>query len=276
MNALVYVVVLNWNGWRDTIECLASLQRIQCPNFEILAVDNGSTDESVLRIRTALPDIELVETGVNLGFGGGCNVGIRLALNRGADYVWLINSDATVDPGALMAMVSCAASDPSCAAVGSVIYEADQPGQIQVWGGGNVNVWLGRSHHRTTAGTLDFVSGASVLLRGAALRDVGCFDESLFFMYWEDTDLSFRLRRAGWRLAVADESRVWHKQGASLGKRNPLLDEYFARSGVRFLRRYAPIPSLSISVMLGLRLTKRLLLGDFRRAKAVLKGARSA
>lgn len=268
----VDVVVLNWNGWQDTIACLDSLQRQDYPHFNVLVVDNGSTDGSVEKVRQAMPALELLQTGANLGFGGGCNAGIKLALARGADYVWLINSDATVDPGALSALVRKAEENPALGAVGSVLYEADQHDRIQLWGGGTVNLWRGQSHHRRSPGPLDFISGASVLLRRTALEEVGLFDQATFFMYWEDTDLAFRLRHAGWQLAVANDSRVWHKQSASLGQRSPLLDEYFTRSGVRFLRRYAPIPFLSLSLMLGMMLAKRLVIGDFRRARAVLKG----
>lgn len=268
----VDVVVLNWNGWQDTIACLASLQRQDYPNFNLLVVDNGSTDGSVDQIKKAMPAVELLQTGANLGFGGGCNAGMRLALARGADYIWLINSDATVDPNALSALVRVAEQTPVLGAVGSVLYEADQHDRVQLWGGGAVNLWLGRSQHRISPGSLDFISGASVLLRRTALEEVGLFDQTNFFMYWEDTDLGFRLRKAGWLLAVADDSRVWHKQSASVGKRSPLLDEYFTQSAVRFLRRYAPIPFVSISLMLGMMLAKRTVMGEISRVRAVLKG----
>jgi GT2 family glycosyltransferase len=268
----VDVVVLNWNGWQDTVACLASLQRQDYPNFNLLVVDNGSTDGSVFQINKAMPSVELLQTGANLGFGGGCNVGIQHALACGAEYVWLINSDATVDPGALSALVRVAENNPTLGSVGSVLFEADSVDQIQLWGGGSANLWLGRSHHRTCPAPLDFISGASVLLRRIALEEVGLFDQTNFFMYWEDTDLGFRLRKAGWQLAVAEDSRVWHKQSASLGKRSPLLDEYFTRSGVRFLRRYAPIPFISISLMLAMMLIKRMFMGEISRTRAVLKG----
>jgi GT2 family glycosyltransferase len=268
----VDAVVLNWNGWQDTIACLASLQRQDYPHFNLLVVDNGSTDGSVDQIKKAMPALELLQTGANLGFGGGCNAGIKLALARGADYVWLINSDATVDSGALSALVRVAEKNPALGAVGSVLLEADQHDRIQLWGGGTVNLWLGRSQHRISPGPLDFISGASVLLRRTALENVGLFDQATFFMYWEDTDLGFRLRQAGWQLAVADDSRVWHKQSASLGKRSPALDEYFTQSAVRFFRRHAPIPFVSISLLLGMMLAKRTVMGEFSRARAVLKG----
>ena len=128
------------------------------------------------------------------------------------------------------------------------------------------------SRHQLVSASLDFISGASLLLRRTALEEVGLFDQKTFFMYWEDTDIHFRLRKAGWQLAVADDSRLWHKQSASLEKQSPLLDEYFVQSGVRFLRRHAPFPSIPISLMLARMLVKRVVTGQFKRTKAVLKG----
>jgi len=272
----VTVVVLNWNRWPDTVACLASLQHQDYPNFNVLVVDNDSSDDSVKQIKAAMPGVELLQSGANLGFGGGCNVGIKRALAQGSDYVWLINSDSTADAHALSALVDVAEQNHALGAVGSVLFEVDAPQQMQLWGGGNVRLCCGQSRHRTSPGPLDFISGASMLLRRTALEAVGLFDQTAFFMYWEDTDLGFRLRKGGWKLAVAENSRVWHKQSASLGRGNPLLNEYFTRSGVRFLRRYAPVPFISISLMLGMMLTKRLLTGDWRRAQAVVKGFQDA
>lgn len=272
----VAIVVLNWNGWQDTLACVASLQALNYGDFEILVVDNGSTDDSVVQITREFPAVALLQTGANLGFGGGCNVGIRYALAKGVDYVWLVNSDATVDPQALKALVRVAEQNPALGSVGSVLFEADQPGQVQLWGGGRVNLWLGRSNHCVVPGPINFISGASVLLRRAALEQVGVFDDASFFMYWEDTDLGFRLRQAGWKLAVANDSRIWHKQSASLGLGNPLLDEYATRSCVRFLRRHAPIPSVSVALMLVRMVLKRILIGRPDRLVAVLHGYRSA
>lgn len=273
----VAIVVLNWNGWQDTVTCVASLLALDYANFCIVLVDNGSTDGSVQEFQRALPDVELLQTGVNLGFGGGCNVGMRHALAGGAEYIWLINSDAVVDPGALSALVRLAQENLVLGAVGSVLFDVDAEARVQLWGGGRVGLWLGRSvHSRSPDAKLDFVSGASLLLRRSALEQVGLFDESRFFMYWEDTDLGFRLRNAGWTLGVAADSRIWHKQSASLGFGNPLLDEYATRSCVRFLRLHAPIPFVSIGLMLLRMLLKRLLIGRPDRLQAVLRGYRSA
>ena len=268
----VAVVVLNWNGWRDTQICISSLQNLNYPNFDLIVVDNGSTDGSQGHIEARFPAIKVLQTGANLGFGGGCNAGIRQALEQGADYVWLINSDATVDVNALTELVRVTEEQALVGAVGSVLYEADEPEQIQLWGGGKVQLWTGFSLHQRSSAQLDFVSGASMLLRREALVQVGLFDEKSFFMYWEDSDLGFRLRQAGWQLAVAEKSRVWHKLSASLGKGSRLLDAYFTQSGVRFLRRYSPAPAVSIFMMVARMLIKRVLTGQLGRAKSVLDG----
>jgi GT2 family glycosyltransferase len=272
----VGVVVLNWNGWRDTIACVESVLRQDYADFRVLVVDNGSTDGSQEHLEAALPGVEVLQTGANLGFGGGCNVGIRQALAAGAEYVWLVNSDATVDPVALTAMVCVAEQNHALGAVGSVLFEAGTVERVQLWGGGRINLWLGRSNHCLSPGPIDFVSGASMLLRRNALDDVGLFDEALFFMYWEDTDMGFRLRQAGWQLAVAADSRVWHKQSASLGLGSPVLDAYATRSCVRFLRRHAPVPKLSVALMLVRMLAKRVLVGRPDRLGAVWRAYRSA
>jgi GT2 family glycosyltransferase len=272
----VTVVVLNWNGWQDTIDCVASLRSMTGIEFHILVIDNGSTDGSVAHIEAALPGTEILQTGANLGFGGGCNVGIRHALAAGAEYVWLVNSDATVAPGALTAMVRVADHNPALGVVGSVLFDGGTVYRVQLWGGGRINLWLGRSIHSMCAGPIDFISGASMLLRRAALEDVGVFDEASFFMYWEDTDLGFRMREAGWQLAVAADSHIWHKESASLGLGSPVLDAYATRSCVRFLRRYAPMPKISIALMLVRMLIKRVLVGRPDRFLAVWRAYRAA
>jgi GT2 family glycosyltransferase len=272
---IVSIILLNWHGWRDTIACLDSLSRLDYPNYHIVVVDNGSTDDSVARIRAAHPEILLIETSRNLGFSGGCNVGIRHALETGAEYVWLLNNDTTVDPQALQAMVQVAESDPGVGAVGSVLYYLDNPTAIQAWGGGWTSFWSGRSRHHlapVSDARLHYLTAASMLLRRSAIQDVGLLDEDTFFMYWEDTDLSFRLRKAGWRLAVAEKSIVLHREHAATGKGSPLLARYFNESAVRFFQRHARWPIWPIAVGATGRVMKRVLRGDFGGAIATLRG----
>jgi GT2 family glycosyltransferase len=272
---LVYVVLLNWHGWRDTVNCLASLRQLDYANHRVLVVDNGSTDDSVARIREAFPQQEILTTGQNLGFAGGNNLGIRYAFARAAEFVWLLNNDTRSDPRALSAMVKVAESGASIGAVGSVIYYLDEPHRVQAWGGGRVYFLLGMcrlSERPVRDGDLHFLSGASVLLRRAALEEVELLDAG-FFLYWEDVDLSLRLKKLGWKLAVADDSKVWHKGTGSGSGDSAAFDRYFNASATRFFNRHAPLPVLSHLVGVGGRIAKRALRGDWERVRAVLQGA---
>jgi GT2 family glycosyltransferase len=268
---LVHIVLLNWNGWRDTSECLRSLRRLDYAPFVTLVVDNGSSDDSVMRLREAYPEIEITESGANLGFAGGCNVGIRRALTAGADYIWLLNNDTTVETHALRALVNRAEQDPGIGAVGSAIYSMTNPKQLQAWGGGYVNFWLGRSRHfehPVSDSKIEFLTGASMLLRHQAVDAVGLLDDG-FFMYWEDGDYCFRLRGAGWKLAVAGESEIRHKESSSVGWASPRMDSYFSASAARFFRKHARLPSLSLWTGVTLSLAKRALMGDWQRVRAL-------
>ncbi|RIH84529.1 N-acetylglucosaminyl-diphospho-decaprenol L-rhamnosyltransferase [Calidithermus terrae] len=256
--------------------CISSLRAIDYPNYRILVVDNGSMDGSVHEIRTAAPDVTVVSTGVNLGFAGGNNVGIRSAVEQGAEYVWLLNNDTVVDKGALSALVEVAESDGAIGAVGSVLYYLDQPERIQAYGGGKVSLWIGYSRHYTNmeSSRMDYLVAASLLVRRIAFEKVGLLDDG-YFMYWEDTDFSFRLRKAGWKLAVATNSKVLHKESASMGKKSPTLDRYFNKSARRFFTRHAPLPLLPVVLGVGGRFIKRVLQGDWDRALATLQGGLS-
>lgn len=273
---LVYVLLLNWNSWEYTSECLASLKDLEYGNCKVLVIDNGSADGSAQRIREHFAETEVLELGANLGFARGNNAGIRLALQRGANYVWLLNNDTTVDPAALRAMVERVEKDPKVGAVGSAVYSMSNPERLQAWGGGYVNFWLGRSRHFLTPVAdekLDFITAASLLLKQDVLESIGLLDEG-FFLYWEDSDYCFRMRRAGWRLAVAADSKVWHKESATVGRRTARLDINFNRSAVRFFERNSPFPLVSIWVGVALRIAKRALMADFARVRAVWAGVR--
>ncbi len=124
---MVYIILLNWNGWKDTVECVESCRKLSYPDVRIVIVDNGSTDGSETRLRERFPDLELIQTGANLGFAGGNNVGIRYALEKGAEYVWLLNNDTIADAEALSALVQAAEDDQTVGMVGSKIVYHDDP-----------------------------------------------------------------------------------------------------------------------------------------------------
>ncbi|UBV44313.1 glycosyltransferase family 2 protein (plasmid) [Deinococcus taeanensis] len=275
----VGIVVINYNGWGHTDTCLRSLAALDYPDAEVVLVDNGSTDDSVARLRERYPDLPVIWIPTNVGFTAANNVGTREALRRGADYVWFLNNDTTVDPGVLRALVGAAQASPRLGAVGSVLYCMREPEQVQGWGGGWVDLRRGRAEMYqapVSSAQLDFLSGTSLLVRRAALEEVGLLDER-YFMYWEDADFSFRLRRAGWQLGVADTARTWHLGAASMGLstlNHKSLDWElnFTKSAVRFFLRHSTFPVAPLLAGPGLYLVKRLLRGQWPRAAAVARG----
>ena len=274
MQDRVAIVVLNWNGWKDTQMCLSSLRQLGYQNYEVIVVDNGSSDDSVARIASDFSEVTIVKTGANRGFAGGCNLGICRALSHSTDFIWLLNNDTTVHHDALQHLVEKANGDGRIGAVGSAIYLAHNPQELQAWGGGYVNFWLGRSRHwlkPVRDDAVEFITGASMLVSREALGSVGFLDEQ-FFMYWEDADFCFRLRDAKWKLAVAGDSKIWHKGSASVGKNSVSLDTYFNASAARFFRKHATAPVVPLWTGGGLRLAKRLLNGDWKRTRAVWAG----
>lgn len=273
----VAVIVLNWNRCADTLACVESLSKLRYPSARLWVVDNGSTDDSVARLRAGFPSVRIIENGRNLGFAGGNNAGIRLALAEGLAYVWLLNNDTLVDPDALSELMATMRADERLAAVQSMLYYMDQPQRVQACGG-RVDLWTGmHAHFRTPRedGRYDYLVAASLLLRSEAIQQVGSLDDG-YFLTWEDTDLGLRLRKAGWGLTVARRARVWHRVTASLPRGTALLDEHYFFSTVRFLRRHAPLPILPIALRLTAAVLLRLALLRWDRASAVLRGARGA
>jgi len=270
----VTCILLNWNGWRDSLACLESLERVTYPKLSVILVDNGSSDGSVAHIRHHHPRLELIENASNLGFSAGNNVGIRAALARDVDYLWLLNNDARPEPGALSALVQRAEEDHRLGAVGSVLRYAHDPRVVQAWGGGRVNIWTGRTAHvlaPVSEGELTYLTAASLLLRRTALAQVGLFDEG-YFLYWEDTDLCYRLRARGWRLGVASGSIVLHREHGSTGRDFRLLHRYAVGSGIRFLIKHSPRPWISVCLFISLKVTRKVFTGKLTHVADIARG----
>ena len=272
----VVCVVLNWNGWRDTIPCLESLYAQDYAGLQVVVVENASSDDSVERIRGAFPEVELVQTGVNRGFAAGCNVGIRVALERAAEFVWLLNNDTVAPPDTLTKLLAAGLGERT-GMVGTVLRYAHNPAEVQAWGGGSIARWSGYGTHfhaPEEMGADSFLTFASVLLRRELLEEVGLLDEG-FFMYFEDSDLCFRARKAGWGLAVAGDTAVLHKEGGSSGARkNARVDRIVTGSGLRFLGRYGRPRRLAQGLFVLSRLGKRVVRGDAAGMRAVMLGVR--
>ena len=276
LNPPVFCIVLNWNGWQDTIECLDALTKCTYPQLTIIVVDNCSTNDSVPRIRAAHPDVMLIESGKNLGFAGGNNIGIQYALAKGAEYIWLLNNDTVPASNALSALVTKALTDQRIGGVASICYYASAPSTVQAWAGTRINLWIGYARNSTKPHADDWfhaLYGASLLISRSAFEGVGLLDDG-FFLYWEETEFCLRLRKRGWRLAAAPNSRVLHKVNASTEGNQHIRDRYFTGSGLRILRLHSPAPYLAMFLFLTIRFARRLLRLQFSRALSVWLGIR--
>jgi GT2 family glycosyltransferase len=276
-------VVLNWNGGDETPRALASLAGI-----ETICVDNGSTDGSDAEVERRFPEVELIRNGANLGFAGGCNVGIRAALERGADWVLLLNDDAVAGPGLAEALERAAAARPDAGVLACKVLSED--GATVMYAGASFNATLGYSGRRTGFGQPDSfherrdverADGAAMALSRTALDRVGLFDERLF-AYVEDVDLSLRVRAAGLAVVLVPDAVIRHRGSASTGGAASTTNLYYStRNTIAVVERHRPLPlglqGLRRGVVVGSHLAQSLSHPDRRAAAAaVLAGWRAA
>jgi len=253
----VAIIILNWNGWQDTIECLESVERLTYPNYEVVLVDNGSVDDSVARIRewvmnrprqggpaqelsegvsTMLPHhvrvvlvtdkLTLIRSDENLGFPGGCNLAIDFALTRDPliGFAFLLNNDARVEPHCLSACVAVAEKED--AAIAGAIIVSEDGSQILASG-----TWfplelfkaISPQRHIMSVNCrpVDMVAGAAVLLRRDILdrrkKELGYFLDPTLFMYGEEVELCVWAKKRGYRIIVVGSATVRHRLTGASG-----------------------------------------------------------
>ncbi|HEY3309434.1 MAG TPA: glycosyltransferase family 2 protein [Desulfuromonadaceae bacterium] len=283
----VYIIILNWNGWKDTIECLESVLRLDYDNYRVIVCDNNSSDGSLEYIKAwaegrldvylsqanplrhlSFPPVVkpiphrlydrndaekggveddsnfafiLIQTGDNLGFAGGNNVGLRYALAKGnSDFVWLLNNDTVVSQSSLTELVDRMARYPDAGMCGSLLINYQQPDLIQA-AGAEFDYYLARGQHLlegipvTTPliesdiiKRMDYVVGASMLVRRIFLDKIGLFNE-IYFLYFEEIDWALRAK-SFFNIALSVNSHVYHKEGASIGRpKNNCYSLYYAQ-----------------------------------------------
>jgi GT2 family glycosyltransferase len=236
--------VLCYNGVALTLECLKSLRCLDYVSVDILIVDNASRDDTPAAVRAQFPEVMVVETGANLGFAAGNNVGLRYALEQSYDYALLLNNDTEVAPDFLDRLVRAAEADPAIGAIGPTIYYHERWDLI--WSAGGVIDWRhGRSAMRgigepdrgqyRDAADVDFVSGCALLCRCAALERAGLLDER-FFIYYEETEWCVRAARAGFRIVHLPTARIWHKIPLDSRADQPYVAYYMTRNRLLFLQ----------------------------------------
>lgn len=253
----VAIILINWNNEEDTIDCIKSLADITYPDYKVFVMDNGSEQKSIDALRPfCVGEVRLIENRENLGFSGGNNVGIDIALKEGFDYILLLNNDTTVEPDFLDELVKVAESDEKIGAVGSKIYFYFEPDRNKIWYGGGKFSWLGGGEHMQYEHVdadhpndikpreVDYITGCVFLVKSEVLRKVGGLFED-FFLYYEDTDWSLSIKKVGYRLMHAPFSKVYHKVSRATKKLgNPKIYYYHVRNALLLSKRQAPFHTM--------------------------------
>lgn len=241
------VITLNWNRANDTLAFLESVRQQTMQAAHAIVVDNGSSDPSVELIRSKFPEVELLVHSTNLGFAKGINSGIRRAIEQGATYIFIANNDTLLAPDMLQRLVEQARQNPA-GIIAPAIYYAGQPEVI--WSAGAkhnplnleiVDTWRGKpgSSLGSAPYPVEFITACGMLVSAACFEKTGLFDER-FFMYYEDSDFSLRVRQAGCQILVDPQARMWHKVSASSGGSDSASERYWmARSSLIYFRKHA-------------------------------------
>ena len=293
MNKKTVIILVNWNRFEYKHQCLISLKKCSFSSFDIIVVDNGSEDLSVEQLKKEHPEIILINSDVNLGFAGGNNLGIKYALHSAYKYVMLLNNDTFVEPDFMDVLVEYMDENPKVGLIQPKIFNNNNKSLL--WNGGSyfnklitlayTEGFLSKDKPKYNyIKEVDWVTGCGFLTRCDILRKTGLLEEK-FFMYYEDVDLSFRIKNAGHRLMYHPGSVIYHIAGMSNksktkqkeGVMNSIVHYYIQRNRIWFIKRYVKWPfwvptfichaSYSLAVMIYL-----IARGRFKKLNALLRG----
>lgn len=260
----VFISILNFNGRKNTIDCLNSIAKIKKTSFElkVLVIDNGSEEELELPSIAQL-DINLIKNKKNLGFSEGHNVGIKYALENGANFVLILNNDTVVDKDLIDELLKSSNENTGITAPKIYFYKGSEfhkdkykekeRGKVFWYTGGEMDWKNVIASHRgvdevdhgqyDTAESTDFASGCCMMIRREVFEKVGLFDDK-FFLYYEDNDLSQRAKRLGFDITYNPKAILWHKNAGSVGGSGSALQDYYiTRNRMLFGMRFAPLRS---------------------------------
>lgn len=241
----VGIVIPVWNALAYTLACLESLTHLSYPSFEIVIIDNGSTDGSSETIRARYPSVTVIRNETNRGFAHACNQGLQHVFGKGAEFAMLLNNDTLIAPDMLTNLVSTARSYPNTGIFGPKICYADRP-DVPWFTGIRFNrpIYIVRTAspkyqvQSDVPVRVDFISGCGMLIRRSVYDAVGGLSED-YFMYYEDLDFCLRARQAGWLAMYVPTALMWHVLSVSSGGKDSPLKQYFqVKSSLIFYRRH--------------------------------------
>lgn len=254
------IVIVSWNTSSLLQACVASvLNSTKAESWEVIVVDNASADDSAAMLSRASPSIFRIENSANVGFARANNQAIAVARGR---YVLLLNSDTIVPPDAIARLVTFLQQHPDTGACGPSLLQTTGTVQPFAFGGDPTPSYLLRRgcmhlfYHRplhdwktTQVQTVDWVSGACLLVRREAMEQIGGFDEN-FFMYFEDVDLCLRLRKQGWKIYYNPDVSITHIGGASVSQNHTRTHWYDASLRYFYAKHYSPVARAALELML--------------------------
>lgn len=263
----VHLIVLNWNDYKDTKECINSINKLNTRNIQLktIVVDNGSTDGSPKKLDKLLKNkknTKLLKNKKNLGYAGGNNAGLRQALETDTDYIMVLNNDTRLHKNILQEFIKIAKKHPSAGILSPKIYfekgsefhkkrySKKELGKVLWWAGGEIdwnNVYAKHigvdevdKGQYDQVKKIEFATGACMFFKPTALRQVGLFDES-YFLYLEDADICMRMKKKKWSILYVPKAVMWHKVAKSSGIGSQLNDYYLTRNRMKFGMKYAGI-----------------------------------
>ena len=242
----VSIIIVNYNSFHHTQECVKSLLKIDYSNFDIWIVDNGSNkqDRDDLTSLAVYEKVNLVFSSVNSGFAGGNNIGIKKVLDtKRPDFFLLLNEDTVVEKDFLSQMICCFSNDNRVGMISPKIMDYNNKHMVRNAGGhinltrGTVNVPGGRDDKRfNKEGFITFASGCCMLIKYDALKEVGLMPEE-YFLYYEDTEYCLRFLKKGYKLWYEPGSVIYHKKGGSTITFSPTYQYYYLRGRLMFIKR---------------------------------------
>ena len=250
----IAIILLNWNSYEHTSNCIKSLLECKGQGFDVIIVDNGSADASGAQLKKDFPHIILLQQSENLGFAGGNNRGFEYALSNGYEYAMMLNNDVFVEPSFVFHLTNYMDYHPEIGAIQPKIFFHTK--RNKVWNGGSRFAsffgWTYSKNYMRNEGPIqhtlhevDWITGCAMMVRTSILKEIGLLNEN-YFIYYEDVDLSFRIRKAGFKMIFHPDAVIYHIAGMSNkskkkgpeGYANPIVHYLNFRNHLWFLRTW--------------------------------------
>lgn len=246
---LVYTVILASHRLNDILDCLESISKTNYENNRTILLESRLGVDFLETVKREYPEVQIISLTENHGYAGNNNIGIRAAMDQGADWVLLLNDDTVLDPFCISSMIEAADRDSRVGIAGPMVYHFDEPDVIQSAGGRLGRAWqsihmgLNETDHGQYANVrqVEWISGCALLVRCALVKHIGPLDQD-YFLYWEEIEWCIRAGRAGWKILHIPYAKLWHKGVRRDYEPSPYVTYYMTRNYLRTLTKHkAPI-----------------------------------